>query len=255
MTSAARAIADLEAGTILATVDIAAPPERVFRALTTDEITKWWGSPDMYQTTAYTADLRVGGAWKAEGVGADGSPFEVGGEFVEIDPPRKLVQTWKPGWDPIGTTTITYHLDKTDSGTRVTLRHTGFGTNTKSCEHHANGWERVLGWLTGHFAPGGERRAYLVKLIAPRATFPRDMTPDEREVMMQHVAYCREQLAVGNAIAFGPVDDPQGVWGLGIIRATDDAALAAFTANDPIVKSGRGFRYETLPMLNIMARE
>ena len=28
-----------------------------------------------------------------------GVPFSVEGEFLEIDPPRKLVQTWKPEWD------------------------------------------------------------------------------------------------------------------------------------------------------------
>jgi uncharacterized protein YndB with AHSA1/START domain len=255
MTSAARAIADLEAGTILATVDIAAPPERVFRALTSDEITKWWGSPDMYQTTGYTADLRVGGAWKATGVGSDGSPFAVEGEFLEIDPPHRLVQTWKPGWDPIGATTLTYHLAAISTGTRVTLRHTGFGANRESCGHHAFGWERVFGWLAGHFAPSGERKPYLVRLIAPRATFPQDMTDAERGLMMQHVAYCKEQLAVGNAVVFGPVADPKGAWGLGVIRATDDAGVAAFAAGDPIVRANLGFRYEVVPMMNVMVRD
>ena len=42
-----RAVADLMEGTILATVEIGAPIEKVFRALTSDEITQWWGSPEM----------------------------------------------------------------------------------------------------------------------------------------------------------------------------------------------------------------
>jgi uncharacterized protein YndB with AHSA1/START domain len=64
--SSARAIADAGSGTILATVEIAAPPERVFRALTTpDEIVRWWGSDDAYRTTGFTADLQVGGRWHA----------------------------------------------------------------------------------------------------------------------------------------------------------------------------------------------
>jgi uncharacterized protein YndB with AHSA1/START domain len=42
----ARALADVNGGIILAEVEIAAPPERVFRALTqSDEIVRWWGSP------------------------------------------------------------------------------------------------------------------------------------------------------------------------------------------------------------------
>lgn len=49
---AARAIADVAAGTILAQVDIAAPVERVYAALTRgDEIVKWWGSDELYLIT------------------------------------------------------------------------------------------------------------------------------------------------------------------------------------------------------------
>lgn len=89
--NAARSIADLSGGTILATVDIAVPAERVFRALTSpEEIVHWWGSDDLYRTTSWTSDFCVGGKWRAEGAGADGKPFSVEGEFLEIDPPRRL---------------------------------------------------------------------------------------------------------------------------------------------------------------------
>jgi uncharacterized protein YndB with AHSA1/START domain len=73
----ARSVADVAGGTILACIEIAVPPERVFRALTTDELTKWWGSDEMYKTTSFEIDLRVGGAWRSDGVGADGVPFHV----------------------------------------------------------------------------------------------------------------------------------------------------------------------------------
>ena len=43
----ARAVADLSDGIILATVEVAAAAERVFRALTDpNEIPRWWGSAD-----------------------------------------------------------------------------------------------------------------------------------------------------------------------------------------------------------------
>jgi uncharacterized protein YndB with AHSA1/START domain len=148
---AARAIADVGAGMLLATVDIAAPAERVFRALTSAELLEWWGSADTYRTTRWSGDVRVGGAWSTDGIGADGTPFSVGGEFVEIDPPRKLVQTWRPSWDGSLVTTITYRLQTlADGGTRVTVRHEGFGDRAQSCESHAEGWVRVLGWLSAH---------------------------------------------------------------------------------------------------------
>ena len=38
-------------GVVLATAEIAEAPERVFRALTTDEVERWWGSADTYRMT------------------------------------------------------------------------------------------------------------------------------------------------------------------------------------------------------------
>ena len=146
----ARAVADLSCGLILATVEIAAPPERVFRALASEELVNWWGSPDTYRTTQWQGDLRVGGTWRTDGIGADGKPFHVGGEFLEVDPPRKLVQTWRPAWDGGHETTITYRLDPIAGGTRLTVKHEGFDDRRQSCEDHSLGWERVLGWLNGY---------------------------------------------------------------------------------------------------------
>ena len=69
--NAARAIADVSTGLILATVTIAAPPERIFAALTDpSELPRWWGADDLYRTTTHTSDLRKGGAWRSEGRGA-----------------------------------------------------------------------------------------------------------------------------------------------------------------------------------------
>lgn len=159
----ARAVADLSDGMLLATVEIAAPAERVFRALASEELVNWWGSADTYRTTKWTGDLRVGGAWRAEGLGADGKPFSVGGEFVELDPPRKLVQTWRPSWDGGSVTRLTYRLESISGGTRVTVRHEGFAGRRESCEGHAEGWQRVLDWLRAYFAQaatsaGGAKR-------------------------------------------------------------------------------------------------
>jgi uncharacterized protein YndB with AHSA1/START domain len=249
---AARAIADVTGGVILATVEIAAPPERVFRAISSAEMTKWWGSDDTYRTTGWTGDLRVGGRWRAEGRGNDGKPFAVEGEFLEIDPPRKLVQTWNPSWDQSEPTKITYLLEPTADGTRIVLRHEGFGRRHESCNSHANGWERVLGWLQKHMEPAAAESGgafFVCRLLPPRATFMQDMTADELVVMQAHAVYWQAQLQAGNAILFGPVADPKGGWGLGVVRAADEAAVRAFEAGDPVIKSGRGFRYEILPML------
>ena len=246
----ATAVADVTQGVVLARVEIAAPPERVFRALTTEELTKWWGSAEDYETTSFTIDLRAGGRWRTEGKGRDGSAFHVEGEVLEVDAPRRLVQTWKPSWEPGAATTITYTLDAIDGGTRVTVRHTGF-TNPQSCDSHANGWIRVLGWLWGH-VEARDDRYFLLRLIAPRPTFAQDMNAEEREVMMAHGGYLAGQLAAGSVIAFGPVMDPAGAWGMGLVRAADDAAARAITAADPVILSNRGFRYEVIPIARLV---
>ena len=38
-----------------------------------------------------------------------------------------------------------------DGGTRVTVRHEGFGDAHAACAEHALGWEKVLGWLSLNF--------------------------------------------------------------------------------------------------------
>ena len=150
--SAAKAVADVTRGMLLATIDIDVPPERVFRAVTSEELTRWWGSADTYRTTHWTGDVRVGGTWRTEGVSKDGKAFAVHGEFLEVEPPRRLVQTWRYDWDPADSvTTITWRFEPTATGTRVVVRHEGFGEAHAACQNHADGWERVLGWLSSNF--------------------------------------------------------------------------------------------------------
>jgi hypothetical protein len=104
-------------------------------------------------------------------------------------------------------------------------------------------------------APEASKRApYLLRLIAPRPTFAADMTAEEAALMQEHGAYWRRRLDEGLAVAFGPVLDPAGAWGLGLIRVEDDAAARAFTTEDPVIRAARGFRYEILPMLTLVSR-
>lgn len=151
----ARSVADLSAGVIHASVEIAVPPQRVFQALTDGgEVLKWWGSPDTYQVEEFTADLRVGGRWRSRGRDKDGKPFHVAGEFLAVEQSRLLVQTWIPDWAPGLKTTLTYRLDPIPGGTRLTVRHEGFAAGTEAFEGHTRGWELVLGFLGAHLAAG-----------------------------------------------------------------------------------------------------
>jgi uncharacterized protein YndB with AHSA1/START domain len=56
---------------------------------------------------------------------ARGAPYTLVGEFLEVDPPRKLVQTWQMKGAPGTPSTVTYMLETIPGGTRLTVRHSG----------------------------------------------------------------------------------------------------------------------------------
>lgn len=94
---------------------------------------------------------------------------------------------------------------------------------------------------------------FFCKLIPPRATFAQDMTLTERALMGQHVAYWQNLMHEHKALAFGPVADPQGSYGIGIIAASDDAEMETLRNNDPTIKANERFRFEALPMPRLMS--
>lgn len=106
----------------------------------------------MWMGTRATLEPVPGGAYR---VGMkDG--VEVAGEFVEVDPPRRLVFTW--GWTqdaavPPGTTRVVVTLEEEDGGTRVVLRHHGLPTEEQR-DHHRMGWEMYLDRLDVRIAGG-----------------------------------------------------------------------------------------------------
>jgi uncharacterized protein YndB with AHSA1/START domain len=257
-TSAARSIADTTGGTILASVDIMVPPERVFAALSDgNEMARWWGAPGLYTTDRWTADLRVGGRWRADGTGADGKPFFVEGRFLEIDGPRRLVQTWEPGWAEGLKTTVTYQLTEIPGGTRLVVRHEGFGDKAESCEGHATGWIRVLGWLAADIGPKpgpNTAKYFLARLLGPRPDFARSLSSDEMAMMRAHAIYWSQFLESGKVIVLGPVDDPKWTWGLGVMKVDSEAELLDLQSRDPAITAAAGMHYENVPMFRAAYR-
>lgn len=139
-----------EQDTIVAEIQIAAPRERVFSAITDPiQLLQWWGQEGRYRGTKWDVDLRPGGKYRSEGVSQrDGRPFLVHGEYLEVDPPRLLVYTWNPSWQTdLSQTVVRWELKEHAGGTLVTLRHTGFGKNVQAAKDHSQGWGSVLGWM------------------------------------------------------------------------------------------------------------
>ena len=108
-------------------VYIKATPEAVWDAITKPEWTEQYG----YGGRA-DYDLRPGGHYRgvaSEEMRAMGSPeVAVDGEVIEVDPPHRLVQTWRMAMDremaAEGFTRVTYEIEETKSGsTRLTVVH------------------------------------------------------------------------------------------------------------------------------------
>ncbi len=95
---------------------------------------------------------------------------------------------------------------------------------------------------------------FLYKLIPPRPTFALDMTDAERAVMGDHVRYWTAVAQRGNAIAFGPVADPKGSWGVAILEVAGIDEARGLSADDPAIRSERGFSSELSPMPVVVMR-
>jgi uncharacterized protein YciI len=95
-----------------------------------------------------------------------------------------------------------------------------------------------------------ENRSYFfLKLIPCRPTFAMDMTDEERAVMMEHIAYWKKWMDEGRVVVFGPVMDPAGPYGMGVVQAGNEAEVQEFVANDPASKINR---YEFYPMRAVL---
>ena len=146
-----RALANVDAGVVKAEIEIAAPPERVFRSLTDPvELAAWWGDATMYRTYDWLVDLRPGGTWSTQARGSDGSEGSVGGEYLEVDPPRLLVYTWRPSWDGFAESTVRCELRATATGTHIRITHSGFIDRATAAEGTGEGWKHVLEWAAKH---------------------------------------------------------------------------------------------------------
>ncbi|MFC0182305.1 YCII-related domain-containing protein [Pseudarcicella hirudinis] len=89
------------------------------------------------------------------------------------------------------------------------------------------------------------KKHFCLKLIPARPTFAQDMTEAEREIMQKHVVYWKELMDQGLVIVFGPVSDPAGTYGLGIVEVENEELLKSMTENDPASSINH---YEIYPM-------
>jgi uncharacterized protein YndB with AHSA1/START domain len=79
---------------IIQTREFDAPRDLVWEAMTTPEhVAKWWG-PRRMKTTVEQLDVRPGGRWRIVHTAPDGRAITFHGEYRDVVPPEKIVQTF-----------------------------------------------------------------------------------------------------------------------------------------------------------------
>jgi uncharacterized protein YndB with AHSA1/START domain len=133
---------------------IATTREKLWQALTSPEWTRQY-----WATCWQDSTWEVGGPWNI--VNGNGTVCDTG-TVVEIDPPSKLVTTWKNQIHPelinMGPTTMTYELEETPLGAKLTLTHEAPEGGERFVEMVSAGWPAILSSLkslleTGRILP------------------------------------------------------------------------------------------------------
>lgn len=94
---------------------------------------------------------------------------------------------------------------------------------------------------------------FVYKVTPPRPTFSADITDAESAIMVEHVAYWRDLLDRDVAVAFGPVADPAGQYGMAVVEAHSEQAVRELASADPVISTGL-FTYEVFAMPRAIVR-
>jgi uncharacterized protein YndB with AHSA1/START domain len=139
---------------VVTEIEISAPPERVFAALTNaSDLNRWWISP-ICERTVWEIDARDGGDWNFWTTPASESingvtEFKCRGKILEFKPPYRLVYSWIANWNdtPEAVTVVQFDLTRTSSGTRLQVTHFGLSNQNTARELYRNGWPGVIARL------------------------------------------------------------------------------------------------------------
>ncbi len=136
---------------VIGEIYVAAPPERVFRALIDPkQVMVWWTHPDC-PIESFSMEPKRGGRWiydtKQSKINVNGvTKFHCEGEVLEYDPPRLLAYTWIANWhhDKSRPTSVRWELTPQSGGTLVKVTHSGLAEERVAREDYKGGWIGVL---------------------------------------------------------------------------------------------------------------
>lgn len=145
-------MADTDNESLVLSRHLAAPPARVFAAWTDPALIARWFTPmEVAEPVAADIDLRVGGRYRIVLRAVDGECHDVGGEYREVQPARRLVFTWAWASTPTRVSLVSVDFEAEGDGTRLTLIHARF-FDRDALERHRGGWNTVLDHLVADCA-------------------------------------------------------------------------------------------------------
>lgn len=127
--------------------------QRAFAAWTRPEqLRKWWGPQSVCCTDA-EIDLRIGGSYRIANQFPDGTVVWISGEFEQIEPPHKLVYTWRLGKSAQGLERVTVRFEPRGELTEVIVVHERIADQTTRAGHEL-GWRGCLDGLVRFLEDG-----------------------------------------------------------------------------------------------------
>jgi uncharacterized protein YndB with AHSA1/START domain len=106
---------------ILIVREFDAPRELVFRAWTEPDLVRQWWHAGRGEMTVCEIDLRPGGSWRYVMVTPDGTEVAFHGEYREVAPGERIVQTEIYDPFPDAAAVDTLEFEDLDGRTRVTM--------------------------------------------------------------------------------------------------------------------------------------
>lgn len=136
---------------VIAEIQIAAPPERVFRAISDPgQLQQWFTGPEC-PVKFWEFEARLDGAYRYEtepgGIVINGiRKFKCHGHVTEFDPPKVLAYTWFANWhdDHTSRTVVRWELSAREHGTHVRVTHSGLGNLPVARKDYIEGWPGVV---------------------------------------------------------------------------------------------------------------
>jgi uncharacterized protein YndB with AHSA1/START domain len=128
-------------------IDIAAPRQRVW-----DEITKTGRIQLAMHNTVLESTLQPGA--KLRYYSPDRRRVFVVGEVLEVSPPTRFSHTFKFTMRAEEPSVVTWELQETPTGCRVTLVHSGWTDQIKTHKGVVGGWREILGTLKHELETG-----------------------------------------------------------------------------------------------------